>query len=111
MLTEKTAKVALGRRVFVAFAGCGFLQLMRDAGFQTFDGIIDESYDRIENDQDRWQAAFDQVLKLCEVDQTDVLSQARPILEHNYDLIMQHPWQQIAEKSLTDKLTDLVKYV
>jgi hypothetical protein len=111
MLTEKTAKVAIGRRVFVAFAGCGFLQLIRDAGFQTFDGIIDESYDQIENDQDRWHAAFDQVIRLCEVNQADVLSQARPVLEHNYNLIMQHPWRRIAEKSLTDKLTDLIKYV
>ena len=111
MLTEKTAKVALGRRVFVAFAGCGFLQLMRNAGFRTFNSIIDESYDQIENDQDRWQAAFDQVIRLCDSDQIDVLSQARPILEHNYDMIMQHPWRYTAEKSLIDKLTDLIKYV
>ena len=111
MLTEKTAKVALGRRVFVAFAGCGFLQLMRDVGFQTFDGIIDESYDLIENDQDRWQAAFDQVIRLCDADQIDVLSQARPILEHNYDMIMRHPWRQTAEKLLIDKLKNLIEHV
>jgi len=109
MFTEKTAKVALGRRVFVAFAGRGFLQLMRDAGFQTFDGIIDESYDLIENDQDRWQAAFDQVIRLCEADQETVLSQAKPILEHNFNLIMYHPWQLDADLAIMSKLSELIE--
>lgn len=108
MFTEKTAKVTLGRRVFVAFAGQGFLQLMRNAGFQTFDGIIDESYDLIEHDQDRWQAAFDQVIKLCEVNQEIVLSQAKPILEHNFNLIMQHLWQVEADKAIESKLSELI---
>lgn len=108
MLTEKTAKVALGRRVFVAFAGQGFLQLVRDIGFQTFNGIIDESYDLIENDQDRWQAAFDQVLRLCESDQETILSQATPILEHNFDLMMHQPWQLNGDHAIQSKLTELI---
>jgi hypothetical protein len=111
MLTEKTAKVTIGRRVFVAFAGQGFLQLVHDLGFQTFDGIIDESYDLIENDQDRWQAAFDQVIKLCNSDQMDILSQARPTLEHNYNIIMNYPWQEVGEQMLINKLKDLIKHV
>ena len=110
MLTEKTAKVALGRRVFVAFAGPGFLQLMKDVGFQTFDSIIDESYDLITNDQDRWQAAFDQVIKLCDSDQTDILARARPVLEHNYCMMMTHSWQDVGEQMLINKLKDLIKH-
>lgn len=109
MLTEKTAKVTLGRRVFVAFAGQGFLQLLRDAGFRTFDGIIDESYDLIENDQDRWQAAFDQVIRLCDSDQETVLAQAKPILEHNFNLIMYHHWQADADDAIRAKLIELIK--
>jgi len=109
MLTEKTAKVTLGRRVFVAFAGQGFLQLMRDAGFQTFNGIIDESYDLIENDQDRWQAAFDQVIKLCVLDQETVLSQAKTILEHNFNRMMHHSWQLDGDRAIKSKLTELIR--
>jgi hypothetical protein len=108
MFTEKTAKVTLGRRVFVAFAGQGFLQLMRNAGFRTFDGIIDESYDLIEHDQDRWQAAFDQVLRLCESDQETILSQAKPILEHNFDLMMEHRWQLHGDRAIIAKISELV---
>jgi hypothetical protein len=111
MLTEKTAKVTLGRRVFVAFAGQGFLQILRDVGFKTFDGIIDESYDLIENDQDRWQAAFDQVIKLCYSDQNIILSQARPILEHNFDTILNYPWRETGRNQLIEKITQLVNNV
>jgi hypothetical protein len=111
MLTEKTAKVTLGRRVFVAFAGQGFLQLLRNIGFKTFDGIIDESYDLIENDQDRWQAAFDQVIKLCYTNQNDILLSARPILEYNFDMISNYPWRRHGINSLTQKLNQLVNNV
>jgi hypothetical protein len=111
MLTEKTAKVTLGRRVFVAFAGPGFLQLLRDTGFKTFDGIIDESYDQIENDQDRWQAAFDQVITLCYTKQSKVISAARPILEHNFDMISNYPWWQQGTQLLAQKLNQLVNNV
>lgn len=111
MLTEKTAKVTLGRRVFVAFAGQGFLQLLRDIGFRTFDGIIDESYDKIENDQDRWQAAIDQVIKLCYTEQSKVLSAAQPILEHNFDMISNYPWWRQGTHLLKQKLNQLVSNV
>jgi hypothetical protein len=111
MLTEKTAKVTLGRRLFVAFAGPGFLQLLRNTGFQTFDGIIDESYDLIENDQDRWQAAFDQVIKLCHSDQLDTLTKARPILEHNFNTIANYPWQQEGIRLLQEKVTQILNNV
>lgn len=83
MLSEKTAKVFLAQRLFVMFAGAGMLQFIRDQGFKTFDGIIDESYDLIQDNNQRWAAAFEQVLKLCSMDQTEVLNRIRPICEHN----------------------------
>jgi len=88
MITEKTAKVLIGRRLFVMFAGAGFLRYLRQQGFQTFDGIIDESYDNEQHDVRRWQLAFDQVRRLCEMDQDQVLQRAKPILEHNYSQVM-----------------------
>jgi len=84
MLSEKTAKALLGRRLFVMFAGKGMLKFIRDEGFKTFDGIIDESYDDIEDDQQRWTAAFDQVKKLCTMDQQQVLDQLQSICDHNF---------------------------
>lgn len=84
MLSEKTAKAFLAQRLFVMFAGAGMLKFIRDQGFKTFHGIIDESYDNIEDDNQRWSAAFEQVNKLCAMDQAEVLNRIRPICEHNF---------------------------
>jgi hypothetical protein len=94
--SEKTAKVLIARRLFVVFTGYKFLQNLRELGFKTFDGIIDESYDQIKHDKDRYTAAFEQVKRLCELDQSWVLEQARPILEHNHSLIMNTDWTRHA---------------
>lgn len=84
MLSEKTAKALLGRRLFVMFAGAGALKFIRSEGFKTFDSIIDESYDDIEDDQQRWAAAFEQVKRLCSMDQQEVLQRVQPICDHNF---------------------------
>lgn len=84
MLSEKTAKALLGRRLFVMFSGAGMLKFIRSQGFRTFDGIIDESYDGILDNQQRWAAAFEQVKRLCEMDQQQVLDQVQSICDHNF---------------------------
>ena len=43
--TEKVAKPMLAQRIFVVFCGQWYLKNLRGLGFQTFDSIIDESYD------------------------------------------------------------------
>lgn len=84
MLSEKTAKALLGRRLFVMFAGAGMLKFIRNEGFRTFDGIIDESYDDIEDDTQRWTAAFEQVKKLCSMNQQEVLTRVQDICSYNF---------------------------
>lgn len=83
MLSEKTAKALLGRRMFVMFSGAGILKFIRSQGFRTFDSIIDESYDDIQDNIERWTAAFEQVKKLCSMDQQTVLDQVQSICDHN----------------------------
>lgn len=43
--TEKTSKCLYHGKPFVLIGGTGSLQNIRDMGFQTFNGIIDENYD------------------------------------------------------------------
>ena len=57
---------------------------MHELGFQTFDNVIDESYDSIESDIDRWHAAFEQVKALSQEDPKLVLEKIRPVLDHNH---------------------------
>ena len=88
MPTEKTAKPMLGRRLFVVFAGAGFLQHLKNLGFKTFSEIIDETYDQIENNKQRWTEAFNQVKFLCNQPYTEISKLITPIVEHNYCRLM-----------------------
>jgi len=103
--TEKTAKPMMARRLFVMFSGYKFLQNLRTLGFQTFDTVIDESYDLMYNDNDRWSAAFEQVQRLCKMDQSEVFAKIAPAVEHNYHLVMNTDWTQYMLDQLQQKLT------
>ena len=102
--TEKTAKPMMARRLFVVFSGYKFLQNLRNLGFQTFDNVIDESYDLIYNNQDRWSAAFDQVQRLCEMDQQEVFEKIAPAVAHNYRLLVNTDWTQHMLDQVQQKL-------
>ena len=105
--TEKTARPILARRLFVMFSGRGFLQNLRSQGFKTFDHVIDESYDLIYNEHDRWSAAFEQVQRLCDLDQTQVFEKIAPIVEHNYNLLMNTNWTQHMLDQLQQKINHI----
>lgn len=90
--SEKTAKVLIARRLFVAITGYKFLENLRRLGFATFSDVIDESYDTIKDDKARYQAAMDQVKYLCNQDQTKIYEKIKPVLEHNHNRIMSMDW-------------------
>jgi hypothetical protein len=102
--TEKTAKPILARRLFVMFSGRGFLQNLQSQGFKTFGHVIDESYDLIYNEHDRWSSAFEQVQRLCEMDQQEVFEKIAPMVEHNYNLLMNTNWTQHMLNQLQQKI-------
>jgi len=102
--TEKTAKAMITRRLFVAFSGQGFLRNLRLLGFKTFSDLIDESYDNIPQSEERWTRAFEQVRYLCSCNQEETYAKIKPIAEHNYNLIMNQNWHQLA----ADKITNLI---
>jgi hypothetical protein len=64
-LSEKTIKAMFARRLFVVFGPRYFLRHLREIGFETFDTIIDESYDNEPCDDVRFQKAMLQVLNLA----------------------------------------------
>jgi len=55
-LTEKSLRPIACGQPFILVATHGSLQYLRNYGFRTFDDIIDESYDLIENPLDRLKA-------------------------------------------------------
>lgn len=102
--TEKVIKPIMAQRLFVVFSGVHYLRTLRQLGFQTFDGVIDESYDNIVDDNARWSAAFEQVKRLCSQDQLVVFDQIRPIVEHNYNVCMNTDWANYTKRRIATVL-------
>jgi hypothetical protein len=105
--TEKTAKPMMARRLFVMFSGQNFLHNLRELGFRTFGTVIDESYDLIYNEHDRWTSAFEQVQRLCKMDQQEVFEKIAPVVEHNYNLLMNTNWTQHMLNQLQQKINHI----
>ena len=92
--TEKTGKPLLSKRLFVMFAGQYHLKHLRDFGFKTFDGIIDESYDDIADTETRYREAWKQVEFLMSQHPAKIYKRAESRLEHNQKHFMQINWQE-----------------
>ena len=90
--TEKVAKPILSERLFVAVSGQHYLRNLRKLGFKTFDGVIDEQYDSVEDSQERFQLACEQIKWLCEQPQSEILEQIKPITEHNKKVMLETDW-------------------
>ena len=90
--TEKILRPILARRLFVVFSGVHFLRNLKTLGFKTFDAVIDESYDEIQDPITRWAAAFEQVRRLCVLDQAQVYAEIRHIVDHNFGVLMDTSW-------------------
>lgn len=106
--TEKTSKPIIARRLFVMFAGRGYLANLRQLGFQTFSGIIDESYDQEPDALVRWRRAWEQMCWLAEQPQEQILERIRPIVEHNFTHIMTTNW---AENFRNEFEQDIVRII
>lgn len=63
-LTEKTLRPIACGHPFILAAGPGSLKLLRSYGFHTFSGYINESYDEIQNDQERLGAIIQEMKRI-----------------------------------------------
>jgi len=85
--TEKTGKALFAKRPFIVLSGQYYLRTLRSLGFRTFNSVIDESYDDIEDYTQRTYAAFESYKKLMQLDQNVVREQLSNVLEHNHKLL------------------------
>lgn len=87
-LTEKTFKPIVAQRPFMLAAAPGNLAYLKSYGFKTFDRWVDESYDTIQDPDQRLQAVVDQTRRLCSMSRTDLRAmqqEMQPVLEHNFN--------------------------
>jgi len=76
-LTEKSLKPILSGQFFIMIGSSGLIQHMRVIGFDTFDDIIDHSYDNIEDERERISTAIKELDRLNEVDLFELHAQCK----------------------------------
>lgn len=89
-VTEKIGRVFFAKRIFILFGAAGSLTLLKQLGFKTFDCVIDETYDTVQDHVLRWKMAFDQVEKLAELDPRKIYDQTEEIREHNFNRLREY---------------------
>ena len=87
-VTEKICKPILMKHPFVVVGNKNYLENLRSIGFQTFDGLIDESYDRMSEHQQRAKAIADLLSKLNMTNAKKFYDQSREICEHNQKILL-----------------------
>jgi hypothetical protein len=81
--TEKIAKPLAMGHPFIVAANTGFYRDLRDMGFRTFDHVIDESFDSIDNAQQRLDRIVDVVQDLCQQDLSSFLAACQEVCKYN----------------------------
>lgn len=81
--TEKTAKPLAMGHPFIVASNSGFYQDLHNLGFKTFGHVIDESFDLIENHQDRCDRIVEVVTDLCKQDLASFLKECYTVCKYN----------------------------
>ena len=81
--SEKTYKAIAIGHPFVIAANCGFYRDLHRAGFRTFAHLIDESFDLIDNNQQRLDRIATVVADLCQQDLDAFVVAAQEVCVYN----------------------------
>ena len=87
MLSEKTFKPILAGQLFILLASPGAVQFLREIGIDTFDDIIDHSYDDTIDIRSRIQQIVDQVDRLERSDLNTICTSIKPRLRRNSEFL------------------------
>jgi len=107
--TEKIWKAILMGHPWVCVANPGFYRDMHNLGFKTFGSLIDESFDAIENPQERLERIADVVQELCRSDLSSFLDATQSICKYNQYHLRQYQKKVVDE--LPDRFLNFIKSV
>ena len=99
-LSEKTVKAMFNKRIFVTFGPKNFLDNLHKLGFETFNSLIDESYDQESLDHVRYSKAMLQAMRLAWLENpAEMYRSLQSMLDRNYErlysLQLQYRWEMI----------------
>jgi len=88
-ISEKTYKCLAVKHPFVIFGRPGTIKGLHKLGFKTFSPYFNESYDDVIDDDERFDAIFNEITRLINLSDdewVEILKNIQPILEHNHSL-------------------------
>jgi hypothetical protein len=94
-LTEKTFKCIKHGHPFVLFAPAGSLATLRRMGYRCFDSAIDTSYDRIQDNTERYLAVIRCIHELARADPADLYNSCVADLVHNQQVFLASKWDRL----------------
>ena len=102
-LSEKAFKPIACSHPFIFMGNKGSLAKLREIGYETFDGFIDETYDTLPT-WERMQAVTDAIKQINRIEnKIEWYNNMKPILEHNKKLLMsRESWSNPAYIKLID---------
>ena len=90
-VSEKIFRPILKKHPFILLSRPYTLNMMRNIGYKTFGSIINEDYDKEENDCKRMEIIVDEIKRLCNLSETELyefLTEAKKITEYNYNILL-----------------------
>lgn len=96
-LTEKILRPIACGKPFILASSPGALQYLRDYGFKTFDGLIDESYDTVADPVERLECIVREMTRISQLSVTEksaLFSKLNAIAEYNKTLFFSAQWHQ-----------------
>jgi hypothetical protein len=100
-LTEKVLRPIACGQPFMLMATAGSLQYLRQYGFKTFEGLIDESYDTIQNPRQRLQAVIKEMTRISALlpeDKIQLFSALNQIAEQNKYYFFNKFFEQVQQE-------------
>ena len=107
MRSEKTYKPIAQGHPFIMVSNAGYYRDLHHMGFQTFGHVIDESFDQIENNQDRIERIAAVVEDLCQQDLAKFLAECYNICKYNQQHLLEIAPQ--VEQQLPTRLTQFIQ--
>ena len=110
LFSEKTWKPIMSKHPFIFMGFVYSLALLWEHGYQTFHPYINESYDSVENDEDRLVAICDEIERLSKFTDDEWITwqiNVQPILEHNFQRLKNTKRNSITFNPETQETTAL----
>jgi len=110
-LTEKIFKPLINFQPFIFVAFPGALKLLKELGFKTFEGFIDESYDNETDNAKRIDLITNEIDKLCKMSKEELHRwywSMEDILLHNHRTLLNYNKVKIFGEDLIKEFSNII---